>query len=327
MPRMSWKRLIFIASGSAAVLMNASTVCSQAYPVRPIRLVVGVSTGSAADATARTISQKLTDVLGRAMVVENRAGAAGAIAADLVAKSPADGYVLLLVTAADTVQPALRSNLPYDLVRDFAPVSLVSIGPLLLVVNAAVPAQSVKELIALAQARPGKLSYGSTGVGTMTHLAGELFKFKAKVDITHVPYKGGAESAMATASGQIEMTFPSIPAAIPLIDAGKLRALAISGAKRVPFMPAVPTFDELGFSGYDRSSWYGVLAPAGVPRETIARLNGAIAKVLGMPEVREALSRDGTEPQPNTPEQFAAFINRELAQNAELIRLTGAKAE
>jgi tripartite-type tricarboxylate transporter receptor subunit TctC len=307
--------------------MTAGDAAAQAYPNKPVRVVVGVAAGSGADVTARSVAQRLPEFLGQPVVVENRPGASGAIGAEFVARSPADGYILLLATAADTVQPALRPNLSYDVVRDFAPVSLLSTGPLLLVVNASLPVRNVKELIQLARAHPGKVSFGSTGVGTMTHLAAELFKHKAQINIVHVPFKGGAESAVATASGHIEITFPSIPAALPLMEARKLRALAISGESRVSIMPAVPTFDELGFKGYDRSSWYGVLAPAGTPRDVVTRLHAAITRVLALPQMKEAMNRDGTEPRPTTPEQFAAFIARELAQNAELIRATGMKAQ
>lgn len=325
MPHLPATGLMF----SAAILLVACTgeLAAQAYPAKPIRVVVGVAAASGADVTARSVAQRLPELLGQPVVVENRPGASGAIGAELVAKSPADGYVLLLTTAADTVQPALRPNLPYDVVRDFAPVSMLSIGPLLLVVNASLPVKNVKELIQLARAHPAKLSFGSTGVGTMTHLAGALFMHKANINILHVPYKGGADSAIAASSGQIEMTFPSIPAALPLMESRKLRALAISGEKRVSIMPAVATFNELGLSGYDRSSWYGMLAPAGTPREVITRLNTAISRVLALPQMKETMNRDGTEPQPTTPEQFAAFIARELSQNAELIRATGMKAE
>lgn len=316
-----------LVSAAAILALSASEIPAQAYPAKPLRVIVGVSSGSGADVTARSVAQRLPELLGQSVLVENRPGASGAIAGEFVARSPADGYLLLLATAADTVQPALRPNLPYDLVRDFAPVSMLSIGPLLLVVNASLPVNNVAELIALARAHPGKLSFGSTGVGTMTHLAGELFRFKAKINLQHVPYKGGAESAVATASGHIEMTFPSIPAALPLMGAKKLRALAISGEKRVSIMPSVATFNELGLTGYDRSSWYGILAPAGTPQDAVARLNAAITRVLATPQMKEAMNRDGTEPWPTTPDQFAAFIARELSQNAELIRATGIKAE
>jgi tripartite-type tricarboxylate transporter receptor subunit TctC len=321
----------FSLCGASAVFLaaagNLAAQTSANYPIKPVRVVVGVGAGSGADVTARSVAHRLTEPLGQTVVVENRPGASGAIGAELVARAPADGYTLLLATAADTVQPALRANLPYDVTRDFAPVSMLSVGPLLLVVNASLPVKNVKELIALARTHPGKVSFGSTGVGTMTHLAAELFKHRAQINIVHVPFKSGAESAVATASGQIEMTFPSIPAALPLMEARKLRALAISGDKRVAIMPAVATFDELGLKGYDRSSWYGMLAPAGTPRDVIARLNTAVTRVLAMPQMKETMNRDGTEPRPTTPEQFAAFIARELAQNAELIRAMGLKAE
>ena len=310
-----------------AALGIANSLAQQNYPTKPIRMILGFAAGSQADVTARNITPRLSQILGQQILFENRVGASGAIGAEFVARSPADGYTLLLATTADSILPALRADLPYDLVRDFAPVSLLAIGPQVLVVKAALPVQSVKELIALAQAQPGKLTYGSTGVGTLTHLAGELLKSKAKINILHVPYKGGADSAVATAAGEVDMTFPAIPSALPLMNAGKLRALAISGPKRMAIMPAVPTWEELGMSGWDRMAWYGVLAPAATPKDIIARLNGAIVKVLAAPELKEGLNKDGREPQATTPEQFAAYISRELSENRELMKATGAKGD
>lgn len=300
---------------------------AQGYPVRPIRMLVGFTVGGVADVTARLVAQKSSELLGQSVVVENRGGASGAIATEKVATSPADGYTLLMMTAADTVIPALRAKLPYDLERDLAPVSLVAIAPFVLVVPQSVPARTVKELIALARSRPGKLSYGSVGAGSTPHLAGELLKQMAGVDIVQVPYKGGGESVVATASGQVDIGFHSATATLPLLEAGKLRALAVTSAKRASFLPSIPTVAESGLPGYDRSSWEGVLAPAGVPKSTIARLNAAIGKIVDTVEMKESFKREGLEPQTNTPEQFAAFIHGEIAQNARLIKSIGVKPE
>lgn len=311
----------------ACVSVPIGDSLAQSYPVKPIRILVGFSPGSGADATARTVAPKLYESLGQPVVIENRTGAGGSIATETVAKSPADGYTLLMMVGGDTIKPALRANLPYDLVRDFAPVSMVTIGTSLLAIHPSVPARNVKELIALARSQPGKLNYGSAGVGSSAHLAGVLFNFMAKVNIVHVPYKGGTENVVAAATGQIDMSFVSVASAVPLLAAGKLRALAVTSAKRSPSMPSLPTLDESGVTGYDRSSWFGLVAPTGVAKDIIARLNTAIGQVANTPEMKTALNRQGFEPRTNTPEQFAALIRREIAQNIKLIKLSGAKTE
>ena len=255
------------------------------------------------------------------MVVENRPGATGIIANQFVAKAPSDGYTLLILSSNDTALTALHAKLPFDLVRDFTPVSLLTIGPMVLAVNTSLPARNVNELIALAQSR--KLSFGSSGIGGTPHLAGELFSVMAKVKLLHVPYKGGAELVVAVTSGQIDMCFTSITSALNLAGVGKLRALAVSSAKRVSAMSSVPTLDESGLSGYDYSSWFGIVAPAGVPKSIVAQLNTHIVKVVNTPEIKDALNKQGFEPQTNTPAQFAALIEREIAQNTELARAAG----
>ena len=300
---------------------------AQSYPVKPIRMLAGFAAGSSTDAIARLIAQKLTENLGQSVVVENRTGAAGAIANELAAKSPVDGYTLLVVTPGATILPAIRTKLPYDLERYFAPVSLVANGALALVIHPSVPARSVKELIALARAQPGRLSYGSSGVGSFQHLAGELFNLMGNVNVVHVPYKGGSETVIAAVGGQIEMTYPSVTTALPMLETDKLRALAVTGLKRESLLPSVPTLNESGLTGYDRTVWYGVAVPAGVPKEIITRLNTIIGKAFNTPEMKEALIKLGAEPQTNTPEQFASFIHNEIAQNARLIKFAKVQAE
>ena len=287
--------------------------------------MVGYPPGGGTDTTARVVGQKLAESLGQNVVVENRPGATGIIANQYVAKAPADGYTLLMLTANDTALPALHATLPFDLVRDFAPVSLLTIGPMVLVSNTALPARNVNELIALAQSR--KLSFGSSGIGGTPHLAGELFSTMAKVKLLHVPYKGGSELVVAVTSGQIDMCFTSVTSALNLTGAGKLRALAVSSAKRVSAMSSVPTLDESGLAGYDYSSWYGIAAPAGVPRNIVALLNTHIVKVVSSPEIKDALNKQGFEPQTNTPAQFAALIEREIAQNTELAKQAGVQSQ
>ena len=311
----------------AGMNIVSTAYAQSAYPTKPIRLVIGYTPGGPTDVTGRIVAQKLSEHLDQPVIIENRAGASGTIATEKVATSPADGYTLLIMTGADTIQPALRANLPYDLERNLAPVSMLATGPLLLVVHPSVPAREVKELLGLARSQPGKLSYGSAGVGTTSHLAGELLKLITKMNIVHVPYKSSADSALATASGQIDMGFPGLPGALPLLNVKKLRALAVTTAKRASLLPSIPTLDESVAPGYDRSGWYGVLAPAGVPKDVIARLNAAIVKVVNAPEMKESLNKQGLDPLTNTPEQFAAFIKNEIAQNAKLIKLSGAKTE
>ena len=320
-------RVVLLASIFAFASAAAVDGLAQRYPAKPIRMLVGFTAGSGTDVTGRLVAQKLSEQLGQSVIVENRTGAGGGIAIEAVAKSPPDGYTLLLMSSSGTTLSALRPNLPYDLARDLAPVSLVATGPLILVVHPSVPARNIKELLALARAQHGKLSYGSSGVGSATHLAGELLCLAAKVNIAHVPYKGTSDSVVATAAGQIEMSFNSVTGVLALIEANKLRALALTSAKRSPLLPAIPTLAESGVPGYDRSTWYGVLAPAAVPKEVIAHLNGVIGQSVNTPEMKGALNKQGFEPQTGTPEQFATLIQTAIAQDLKLIKSSGVKAE
>jgi tripartite-type tricarboxylate transporter receptor subunit TctC len=232
-----------------------------------------------------------------------------------------------MMTAGDTALPSLRVRLPYDLERDFTPVSMVAISSFVLVVHPSVPARSVKDLIALARARPGKLSYGTAGLGTVAHLAAELFTAMAKVNIVQVPYKGGTESVTATVAGQIEMNIPNILSAMPFVQSGRLVPLAVTSAKRASLLPAVPTLAESGLNGYDCSGWWGLLAPAGIANDLVQRLNGLVGKAVNAPDMKDTLTRQGFEPQASTPEQLAARIRAEIAQNARLIKSAGLKPE
>ena len=273
------------------------------------------------------LAQKLSEALGQPVTVENRAGAGGTIATEATAKAPADGYTLEVISAAEPAQGALRSKLGYDLARDLAPVSLVASGAFMLVVHPSVPANTVKEVIALSRSQPVKLNYSSAGVGGTPHLAAELFKSMARVNVVHVPYKGGSDAVVATAGGEVDMTFNSIPAVLPLLTANKLRAIAVTSAKRAQVLPSVPTIAESGLPGYDLSGWFGMLAPAGVPKDIVARLNSLIVKAVASPEMLNALAKLGLEPQTSTPEQFAMFIRSEISRSAQLIKTTGAKAD
>jgi tripartite-type tricarboxylate transporter receptor subunit TctC len=314
----------FVASCAAFPALDAN---AEAYPVKPIRLVVGFSPGGSADVTARLVAQRLTQLLGQPVIIENRPGAAGAIANERVATSSPDGYTLLQMGTSATVLPSLRAKLPYNIERDLAPISVVALTPFVLVVHPAVPARNAKELIALARSQPGKLNYGSVGIGSPPFIMGELFKQMAGVNITHVPFKGGAENVSATAAGHIDMSFASIPSILPLFEARRLKPIAVTMAKRAVAMPELPTLAESGLPGYDRSSWQGILAPAGVPRAILAQLNAAVVKAVNGPELREAFRREGLEPHTTTPEEFAARISSETARNAKLMKQIGLRPE
>ena len=314
---------------TAAHAQSVPAGASSLYPTKPVRVVVGFSPGGIADVTARLIAPRLGEVLGQQVVIENRPGASGAIATERVATSPPDGYTLLAPTAADAVIPVLRAKLPYNLERDLAPVSLVAVAPFVLVVHPSVPARNVKELIALARAQPGKLSYGSVGIGTTPHLSGEALKMMAGINILHVPYKGGLDNVIANVSGLVDMVFASMPSLMPVIGSGtpRLRALAVTSATRASFRPDLPSLSESGVPGYDRSSWVGILAPANVGKEVIVKLNAALVKVVNTTEMKAAFGKHGLEAQTNTPEQYAAFISRQLEQNRKLIQAVGLKQE
>jgi tripartite-type tricarboxylate transporter receptor subunit TctC len=259
--------------------------------------------------------------------VENRPGATTAIATEKVATAAPDGHTLLLIPTSTAIQSALRKNLPYDLKRDLAPVSQLATGAFALVVHPSLPVKSVKELIAYGREQPGKLSSGSPGVGSANHLAGELFNLRTRVNILHVPYKGSGEAVIAVASGQTQMSLPSTASVLPLIESGKVRALAVTGIKRVSSLPNVPTLDESGLSGVEYGVWYGISTPAAVPKALISRLNGVLGKIVQLPDVKEAFQKQGMESQASTPEQFAALIAREIELTAKLLQVAGIKAE
>jgi len=317
-----------VVQGVAGALTVLATcgVLAQPYPAKPVRMILGFSTGGSTDTGSRLLAQSLTQQFGQTVVVENRTGAGGAIANEMVAKAAPDGYTLLMLSASATILPALR-KISYDVVRDYAPVSLVADGPLVLVVHASVPARNVRELIGLARAKPGLLTYGSNGRGSTAHMSGELFNSLAGIKLSHVPYKGSAEAAMATAAGEIGINFPSIPPSMALISTGRLRALAVTSARRASLIPEVPTISESGLPGYEYGTWFGVVAPARTPSEIVARLHGIIASAMQSAELRDAFTRQGLEPQTTTPEAFAAYIRREVETNAALIIKSGVKGD
>ena len=323
---MSSRDLLVTALGAGALITSLDAL-AQAYPAKPIRLVVGYTTGGPTDTTARMVAQKLSELVGQPVIVENRAGASGTLGKERVAMSPPDGYTLLVMSSGDAIVQALFAKAPRDLELAFAPVSLAATGTYVLIVHPSVPVRNVKELIALARANPDKLTYGSSGVGSSVHLAGELLNVKANLKIVHVPYKSSADSARATASGEVGLSFPGIPGALPFLYAKKIRALAVTSKKRVAMMAETPTLNESGVPGYDRYGWYGVLAPAGTPKDIIARLNAAMSEVINVADMKAALNLQGLEPQTTTPEQFGAFIQADIMENAKLIKLIGLKAE
>lgn len=312
----------------AFLLFSGITVASaQGYPNKPIRLVVGFTPGGGVDINARLLGPKLTEYLGQQVVVDNRPGAGTNIANEHVAKSPPDGYTLLINTAAVAINMSLYKKVPFDTLRDFAPVSVFSQSPNILVVHASVPAKNVKELLALARAKPGALNYSSAGSGTTQHLTGELFKLRTKTDIVHVPYKGSAPSLTALIGGEVSLSFANIPAIHSHVKSGRLRPLANAGPKRSELMPEVPTMGEAGVKGVEVVVWYGVLAPANAPREVVNTLAAAIRKAAQSPDIRKRLADQGAEPVGNSPEEFTKLLREEVTRWAEVVKISGAKVD
>jgi len=295
--------------------------------VKPIRVVVAFAPGGIADFSARSVSQKLAESLGVPVVVENRPGAGGITGAEIVAKSPPDGYTLLVTSISHTINPSVRKNLPFDALRDFAAVTLITDAPNLLVVHPSLPARSVRELVALARARPGQISYASSGAGTSTHLSGELFKALARVDIVHVPYKGGGPAVIDLVGGHVQMMFSTLPSVLQQVRAAKLRGLAVTGARRFPAAQEFPTMIEAGIAGYEVSGWSGLFAPAGTPRDALGRLAAEIGRILRAPELKERFFAQGAEPVGNSPEVFSAFVNSEVTKWKKVVELSGTRAD
>ena len=300
---------------------------AQEYPAKPIRVVVPFPPGGGTDFMARVVMQRVGESLGGTVVVENRGGAGSSIGTEIVAHSPADGYTVLIVSGAHAINPGLYKKLPYDSVRDFAPVTMFASGPSLLVVHPSVPAKTVKELIALARSRPGQLNYASAGIGTPPHLAGELFNTMARVKLVHVPYKGNGPAYTDLIGGHVSVMFPNVSTAMAHVRSGKLRALAVTTLKRTPSAPELPTISEAGVPGYDVSSWYGLLAPAGTPAALVSRLQREVAKVLRFPDVAEKLTSQGLDIVGSTPEEFLALIKTEIPKWAKVIQASGAKVD
>ena len=311
----SWPRLAVAAAVASTVAFGSAAVLAQTsatYPNRPIRLVVPFAPGGTTDALARLIGQRLTQSWGQPVVIDNKPGAGATLGADLVAKAPGDGYTLLMGAAHHTIAHNVYSKLPYHFGRDFAPVTIVALVPNMVVVNNEVPAKTIQELIALAKASPGKLNYGSAGVGTAHHLIGEMFNLRAGVSIAHVPYKGSAPAVADLLGNQVNLMFDTVTSSLSQVKAGKLRALAVTTAKRSSAMPDVPSLAETVLPGFDVGTWFGILAPASTPADIVTKLNAEIVRIVGTPEVRKQMLDMGSEPIANTPAQMAAQINAEL---------------
>ena len=312
---------------AAALLLLCGLSHAQTYPVKAVRLIAASSPGSAVDIVSRVIAQKLSEQIGQQVVVDNRAGAGGNLGAELAARAPADGYTLFMATPAQAINTGLYRKLDYDLTRDFAPVSLLTIGHYCVAVHPSLPVQSVKALIALARSRSGQLNYASAGNGNATHLAGALFNTMAGVELVHVPYKGSGPGLTDLIGGQVQVMFPNLTAAIPYVKAGRLRVLAVSGDKRSLIMPELPTVSEAGVPGYRVISWFGMMAPAAVPGDIVARLQRELTLTMRAPEVRGKLAGEGAEPMASTPEYFGTFIKSEITQWVKVVREARISAE
>jgi tripartite-type tricarboxylate transporter receptor subunit TctC len=316
-----------LALASALAALASATAQAQTYPTRPVRVIVPYAAGGNTDFTARAIGTKLSPVFGQQVIVDNRPGGATNIGTEAVAKAPPDGYLLLMGGASNAINMSLFAKPPYDTLRDFAPVILCVQGANVLTVHPSVPARNLKELIALAKARPGKLNFASSGIGSSNQMAGELLKVMAGVNIVHVPYKGNAPALTDTVAGHVEMMFSGVPAIVPHVQSGRLRALGIGSLKRFPALPQVPTFDEAGVRGYEATTWFGLMAPAKTPREIIARWNAEVGKILATADIKERFANDGLEPMGGTAEEFGKFIRSEIDKYAKVIKAAGVQQQ
>ena len=317
-----WKLAIVFA----VTLFPTTGAWAQAYPSGPMRIVVPFPPGGGTDILARSLAQKLNEAWGVSVIVDNRGGANGTIGAAVVAKAPSDGQTLLIVPSGFAVNPSIYKTLPFDAVRDFAPVSQLAASPLVLVVHPSFPPRNVKELVAFLKARPDEINYGSSGNGSPPHLATELFKLLTGTKMTHIPYKGAGPAAVDVIAGQIPIYFMNALQAVPHIKAGRVRALAVTSGMRFPGLAQIPTIAEAGVPGYDYTNWYGLLAPAGTPRASISRLQAEVARILNLPELKERLSGEGALVVASTPEAFAAFLKREMTQFAKVVKASGMTA-
>jgi tripartite-type tricarboxylate transporter receptor subunit TctC len=315
-------------SVTALLVAFAPLASAQDYPRKAVRVIAPFAPGGATDLLARLVSQKLSERWGQSVIVDNRTGAGGHIGAELAARSPPDGYTLLVAGAPHAIGVSLYRKLNYDLAKDLAPISNLATYPSAIVVHPSLPVKSVKDLVALAKSRPGQLNFGSAGSGSPNHLALELFKTMAKVTMIHVPYKGGSGQMIGDLlAGQVQLASMGLPPAMPHIKAGKLRVIAVTGAKRSPLLPDAPTVAEGGLPGFDVTSWYAMFGPAGVPREVIGKVNADIAALLAAPDVRERLASGGAEPAPTSPEDLGRLVREEIAKWARVVAESGARVD
>ena len=321
------ERIAVICVAIAGAMLGTSARAAEAYPVKPVRMIVPYVAGGNADIQARYIAERLTEALGKQFVVDNRGGANGMIGIELAARSLADGYTLLLVANTFTVNPAVFTKVPYDTVKDFQPISLVGETPLLFIGNSALAASSVKEVIALARSRPGQLNYGTSGNGSPSHLAAALLEVTTGIKLVHVPYKGMAPSNLGVMTGEVQLSFPSMTSVLPHVKAGKLKAFAITVKSRSALAPDIPTMAEAGVPGYEASIWNGLLAPAGIPRPIVNRLNEAIVQTLKSPQAQERYANVGAEIRYNSPEEFQTLIRSEVAKWAKVVRAANIRVD
>ena len=322
------QRLAGCAALAALFACAGAASAQPTYPAKAIRYVVPFPAGGPLDIVARAIGQDLGKSWGQPVIIDNRPGAGGNIGADLVAKSPADGYTILMgAVSTHAINVTLYGKLPYDPIRDFAPVTLITSVPNVLVLHPSLPARNVRELIALAKARPGQLNFASGSTGSAGHLAGELFKTMAGVDMVHIPYKGAAPAVVDLLAGYVSLMFDNMSSALPNIKAARVRALAVTTLKRSPLLPQLPTISEAGLRGFDISTWFGIFAPAGTPPDIVAKLNAETVRILHTPEMKERLLLLGAEPVGNKPDEFAAFVRLEIQKYAKVIKASGAKAD
>jgi tripartite-type tricarboxylate transporter receptor subunit TctC len=319
-------RCLLLTTISATSLVALPCV-AQTFPSKPVRMIVPTSPGGILDIVSRLLAQKMTEVMGQIVVVENRPGASNNIGTEYVARAAPDGYTLVSVTLPFVVNPSLFPKLVFNVEKDFAPISRVVAAPYVLIAHPAVPARTVKELVALAKAKPGRLNYSSGGNGTNLHIAAELFKIQSGIDIVHVPYKGGGPSLTAVIAGEVDLSFPSLSAVLPYAKAGRLRALAITSVRRSTLLPGVPSIAESGYSDYDFTSWVGVLAPAATPPNIVTALSGYVIKAMKAEGLAERLAADGTEVIASSPEEFRKYIGTELVRWAKVVKQTGMRPE
>ena len=320
-------RIVLRGALAAVALLPVTALHAQDYPTKPIRLVVPFAPGGGTDTLARILAQKLTERFGQQVIVDNRSGAGGTIGTDIVAKANSDGYTLAMVISSHAINPSLYQKLPYDSIKDFSPVILIDNAPRLLVVHPSVAAKSLQELVALAKAKPNQLNYGSGGNGTSGHLAGELLNTMAGIKLTHVPYKGGGPLLIDLLGGQVQLTFGSPPTTLPHVQTGKLRALAVTSAKRTPLAGSLPTMQESGLPGYEAVEWNAMLAPAGTPRPIITKLNSELQRLLEQPDMKQTLAKQGLDTIGGTPEQCAAHLRAEMAKFAKIVKQAGIRIE